>query len=161
MRGYRSKHTDPSNGYKLISRAGLGALAATILCVSVAAPVPRAEAATTTAPGANGLLPSRVLLLIMLDSLEDALAGDPERPVNAAEGENDGLEAGAQSLILGYSMYGIDAGMLPEDALEAAVTADNAEWVLVTGELGLDPSLAADLFATLQSMEADLQAIGS
>lgn len=161
MRGYRIQNTDANRKHKLISRAGLGVLAGTILCGSLGIPAPSTQAATIVGPRATELLPSRVLLLLMLESLEDALADDPERPAAPTAEGDDGLEAGAQALIMGYSMYGIDPSLLPADALEAADTADSAEWVLVTQELGLNPSLAIDLFATLQDMKADLQDIGS
>jgi len=163
MRGYRSQNSDRQLVNKLVSKTGLSLMIATILCVSLGAPAPEAHAASSTPlPWANGIIPSRVLLLIMLDSLEDALADDPERPAGVFATDDDPeLDAAAKSLVVGYATFGVDPTLLPADALEAANTASDAGWMVATKNLGLTPALAADLKATLQSMESDLEELGS
>ncbi|MEQ8769714.1 MAG: hypothetical protein RIB60_04300 [Phycisphaerales bacterium] len=95
----------------------------------------------------------------MLESLLDALAESLDESGVNEPGVSDNLDATAEDLLFSYGSKGVDPGLSSIEIAESLETARDAEALITTETLGLDPGLKSDLLQSLEWIQDDLEAM--
>ncbi len=111
--------------------------------------------------GPEGVIPPRVILQLLLESLLDALDEPeevpPEAQVSNTDSSDDDLDLTAEYFIIRYILDGVDAELTETLVQDALTAAQDAETLIETEDIDLEASLENELLQMLPWLRSDLE----